>query len=301
MAFVKAVRASKIILFDAQDVSQAAQHPGETDPTLGRTVALMGKGPDAIARWVGDATNASLALYLPDAALDEHITAKSLFDCVVRTSIDDLTAKDKQRRAKAQNILRLALTWLLGQRNLSPTDALQSVRKVKKVRKAKKRKSRETAASLDRDAVLLLGRAKLNQLLDLSLIAALFESAIVQETKERQKALSSLIGLKEQIASLELELQTTIENLETANEEIARLSDELEAAQRGLSDEKELRVLERTKQAGRFRRFMAERLSQSLSDACDALDFEPPHVDAARQRIEMAIAAINEEIDKSNE
>ena len=63
------------------------------------------------------------------------------------------------------------------------------------------------------------------------MVAALFESAIVQETKERQKAFSSLVDLKEQIASLELELHTTIENLETANKEIARFSDELEAVQ----------------------------------------------------------------------
>ena len=52
---------------------------------------------------------------------------------------------------------------------------------------------------------------------------------------------------------------------------------------------------------GRFRGFLAERLTPPLFDARDALGFDPPHVDAARQRIEMAITAIDGELEKSNE
>lgn len=294
-AFVKAVRAAKIRSFDAEDVSGAAQRLGETDPTLARTVALLGKGSEPVARWVVEATKASLNLYLPDAVSGEHEAASGLFDRVVRMSVEDLAAKDKERRARAQNLVRLALAWLMDQRNLSPADALLSVRK------AKKRKEGATAASLNRDAARLLGRAKLNQLLNLSLIAALFESAIAQEVKERQEVFSSLAGLRDRIASLETELRTTGAELESANEDRTRLTNELAAAQKELRDEKELRALDRTKQAGRSRSFLAERVSLPLSDARDALDFDPPHVDAARQRIEMAISAINREMGKSNE
>ena len=49
------------------------------------------------------------------------------------------------------------------------------------------------------------------------------------------------------------------------------------------------------------RGFLAERLTPPLFDARDALGFDPPHVDAARQRIEMAITAIDGELEKSNE
>ena len=294
-AFVKAVRAAKIRSFDAEDVSAAAQRLGETDPTLARTVALLGKEPEPVARWVVEATKASLNLYLPDAVSGEHEAAKSFFDRVVRMSAEDLAAKDKQRRARAQNLLRLVLSWLIGQRNLSPTDALLSVRK------AKKKKDGATPSNLNRDAARLLGRAKLNQLLNLSLIAALFESNIAQAAKERQEVLSSLAGLQDRIASLETELQTTGAELKRTNEDRTRLSKELAAAQKELRDEKELRALDRTMQAGRFGGFLAERLSPPLSDARDALDFDPPVVDAARQRIEMAITAINGEMGKSNE
>jgi len=294
-AFVKAVRAEKIRSFDSEDVSGAAQRLGETDPTLARTVALLGKEPEPVARWVVDATKVSLNLYLPDAVSGEHEAAKSFFDRVVRMSAEGLAAKDKQRRARAQNLLRLVLSWLIGQRNLSPTDALLSVRK------AKKKKDGETASSLNRDAARLLGRAKLNQLLNLSLIAALFESAIAQEAKERREVFSSLAGLQDRIASLETELQTTGAELKRTNEDRTRLTNELVAAQKKLRDEKELRALDRTRQAGRFRGFLAERLSPPLSDARDALDFDPPVVDAARQRIEMAITAIVGVAENSNE
>ena len=294
-AFCKAVQAAKIRSFDAEDVSGAAQRLCETDPTLARTVALMGKGPDAVARWVVEATKASLNLYLPDAVSDEHKAAKSLFDRVVRMSAEDLAAKDKQRRARAENLLRLVLSWLIGQRNLSPTDALLSVRK------AKKKKDGATPSNLNRDAARLLGRAKMRQLLGLSLVAALFESNIAQATKERQEVFSSLAGLQDGIASLETELQTTGAELKRTNEDRTRLTNELAAAQKELRDEKELRALDRTKQAGRSRSFLAERVSLPLSDARDALDFDPPHADAARQRIEMVMSAISRELEKTDE
>jgi hypothetical protein len=289
-AFVKAVRAAKIKSFDAEDVAEAARHLGEFDPTLARTVALLNKGPDPIARWVLEATKASLRLYLPGAEPEEHEGANSLFDRVVRMSVEDLAAKDKRRRGRAQNLLRLVLAWLISQRNLSPTDALLSARK------AKKRKDGATASSLNRDAAQLLARSKPNQLMELSLVAALFESSIAQSAKERQEIFSTLAGLRDRISTQETELQTASAELEKVNEDRACLRNELAAAQNDLRNEKELRALERTRQASKFRGFLTERLSLPLSDARDALDFDPPQVDAARQRIEMAITAISGEV-----
>lgn len=294
-AFIKAVRAAKLRSFGADDTGEALRCLAETDPTLARTVALLGKGPDPVARWVVEATKASLKFYLPDTVSDEHEAAKSLFDRVVRACAGDLAAKDKQRRAKAQNLVRLALVWLIDQRNLSPIDALLSVRK------AKKKRNGATASSVSRDAIRLLARAKLNQLLNLSLIAALFESSIAQAAKERHEAFATQSGLRDRIDALETELQTANEELEKAAEDRARLSNELAVLKKELRDEKELRALERAKQAGRFRNFLAERLSPPLCDARDALDVDPLHVDVARQRIEMAITAIGGELEKSNE
>ena len=89
-AFVKSVRSAKIRSFDAEDSAQTLQRLSETDPTLARTVALLGKGPDVVARWVVRATKASLDRYLPGAMPDEHEAAKDLLDRVVRMSVEIL-------------------------------------------------------------------------------------------------------------------------------------------------------------------------------------------------------------------
>jgi hypothetical protein len=295
-AFVKSVRAAKIKSFHAEDIAQAAQRLGETDPALTRTVALLGKRADAVARWLVDATKAALRLYLPDAAANEHEAAKSLLDRVALMSVDDLAARDRQRRARAQNLLRLVVAWLIDQRNLSPTDALLSVRLANQ-----KRRDGSATASLNRDAARLLGRSKLKQLLDLSLVAALYESAVVEEARKRQEVFSSLAKLRTRITFLETELEARRAELNGANEDRRHLSNQLANAQRELRDERQLRVLDRTRQEGRFRGFLMERLSPPLSDARDALGFNPPHVDAARQRIQMAITAIGGEVGKCNE
>jgi hypothetical protein len=295
VAFIKAVRAEKSKSFGTDDTKEALRCLTETDPTLSRTIALVGKGPDAVGRWVIDAAKASLKHYTPEAVSDEHCAANVLFDRVVRACAGDLAAKDKQCRARAQNLIRLALVWLIDQRNLSPINALLSVRK------AKKKKNSATAASASRDAIRLLTRTKLNQLLNLSLIATLFEASIARAAKERQESIATLSSLRDRINILETKLQTTNEELEKTAENRDRLSEALAIAQKELSDEKKLHALECEKRAGSLRTFLTEQLSQPLSDARDALDFDPPHADAARQRIEMAMSAIGRELEKIDE
>jgi hypothetical protein len=296
VTFVMSVRAAKIKSFHAEDIAQAAERLGETDPTLARTVALLGKGSEAVSRWVVHATNVALNRYLPGAAANEHEAAKSVLDHVARMSVEELAARDRQRRTRAQNLLRLVVAWLIDQRNLSPTDALLSVQLARE-----KRKDGLTTASLNRDAQRLLGRAKLKQLMDFSLVGALYESTILEEARKRQEVFSSLTELRTRIASLETELEARRHELKRASEDQTRLSNQLASVQAELRDEKQLRALDRTRQEGRFRGFLTERLGPPLSDARDALGFNPPHIDAAQQRIEMAITAIGGEVGKPNE
>ncbi len=294
-AFFKAVREAKIGSFAAEDIAETLQRLGQLDPTLDRTVALLNKGLDPVARWVVDATKASLAFYLPGVKSDEHEPANTLFDRVMQGAVEGLVAKDRRRRTRTQNLLRLVLVLFLGQRNLSPIDALLSIRK------ASATKGGSAASNLKREAIRLLARSKIGQLQDLSLVALLFDSFVMEATRERQEVFSSLAGLQDRIAALELKLKSAQSEIDKAREDYARQSSELAALQNDLHNERQLRTLERSKQAGRSRSFLAERLRQPLSDARDALDFEPPHMDAVRQRIEMAISAIDSEIGKSNE
>ena len=61
---------------------------------------------------------------------------------------------------------------------------------------------------------------------------------------------------------------------------------------------KELRVLDKTKLKGQFRSFLADQFLP-LSDAQDALGFDPPHIEAALQRLHMVMSAITKKLEES--
>ncbi|KKK78563.1 hypothetical protein LCGC14_2842310 [marine sediment metagenome] len=61
-----------------------------------------------------------------------------------------------------------------------------------------------------------------------------------------------------------------------------------------IEDERALRALDKTRLHGQFNAFLADRVSQPLHDAIDAMTFDPPRYDVARQRIEMVLLAIEQ-------
>jgi hypothetical protein len=284
--FVKAVRAAKLRAFDTEEVAETLRSLGRADPTLARTASLIGKGPEVIARWTVAATKAMLSAYMPDSGADELGSARAVLESLLRRGGNDFTAADKMLRTRVQNLLRLVLVWLLQERNLSPADALISI--------AAATRKRETP---NRRVAHLLSNAKLAQIQDLGSVAAFFQDMIASEIRERQGAFSKVASLTNQIATLEEKLKEAREKLRSASEEGARFSQQLGELQKQIRDEKELRALDRIDQAGKFRGFMSGRINPPLSDARDALDFDPPDTVAARQRIDMAIAAINREMD----
>ena len=60
---------------------------------------------------------------------------------------------------------------------------------------------------------------------------------------------------------------------------------------------KELRVLDRTKLKSQFRSFLVD-IFLMLSDARDALGFDPPHIEAALQRLNMVMSAITKKLEE---
>ena len=294
-AFCKSVRRTKIGIFDQDDVSRAVERIDVEDPTLARTVALLGKGPEPIDRWMTEATIVSLERYIPGVSSEQYLSGRVLLDRIVRILTEHFFDRDKIRRARAQNMLRLVLVWMMNHRNLDPKDALLSVRKIKK------RNVSTRGTALRRDAIRLLTRARANLLVDLSLIASLFDDAIDAAARERQEAIARVSELRAQIAALESRFETIIRDLDRAQSDRTRLLRELQNTQKELSDQKELRVHDRTKRNGQFRGFLINRLQPPLSDARDALNFTPPHLRAAEQRIEMIATAIREELEKDSE
>jgi hypothetical protein len=74
----------------------------------------------------------------------------------------------------------------------------------------------------------------------------------------------------------------------------------LATSQHEVETQRQLRQLDAAESGGRTRSLLTGRLSLMLSDARDALDFEPPHVEAARQRIDAAKETIAQVVNKPN-
>ncbi len=61
------------------------------------------------------------------------------------------------------------------------------------------------------------------------------------------------------------------------------------------------RTYDHVRERGQFHYLLDTSIRQMLNDARDALTFEPPHVEAAQQRIEMALAAIDAKLERMME
>jgi hypothetical protein len=258
-------------------------------------MARRRRAPEAIERWVIEATKVAIRADAPRALEYEDLDAKSLLERLVDALASGLSDRDRIRRARAQNLIQLTLIWLLDQRALDPLDALRVTSRLRG------RQKTASAPSPRRDAVRVVSRAGLSQLADLSLIARLGDEAAARAVQERNDAVTNQERLQAHIVTLESDFGKLREQEQHLTSQVRRLDLDLERAQREIDEQRQLRQLDRASQRGQMRQFLSERLGLLLSDARDALDFDPPHVDAARQRIESARDTINKEIGKFDE
>ena len=147
----------------------------------------------------------------------------------------------------------------------------------------------------------LLFRAPFTQLMNLSLVGAWFEKALAEEKMARQDAFRQLSRHREEEAARTAELDEVRARLQGMTEERDRLTERLRDTEAQLNGQKELRVIERKQIAGRSRRFLKDSLSLLVSDARDAMDFDPPPLEAVRQRLELASEAIERELEKADD
>lgn len=288
---VKAARAAGASppSFDANDAEETFRRLPELDPLLSRTVKLLNKEPPALRRWVARVTQVAFEASLAGRGYEGE-PALARFDRFLRVSADDLLGKDKERRERAQNLLRLSFPWLVERQNLKPEEALPLVGQAK----------RERAKSLDlrRDLLRLFFRAPPRQLMDLSLVGAWFDAALAEEAKARIGAFHELSRCREELDRQAGDLDRVRAELRDATAERDRLARSLDETEKRLRDQQNLRELDRKQIIGRFRAFLSERISLHISDARDAMDFDPPEISAARERLDIASAAIASELEK---
>ena len=278
--------------FDAEDSEKTLGRLIELDPMLSRTVRLLGKEPQQVRRWVTRATRAAFDHWSTGRGYEDEPTL-TRFDRFLRSSADDLLGKDKQRRERAQNLLRLSLPWLVEMQNLKPEEALPLV--------GRATRTRAKTADLRRAVRRLLFRVPVSQLMNLSLVSVFYTKELADEVSARQDANRKLSRCRDEQASQIEEIDELRGELKRVGEELDELAKRLAETEKQLCGQKELRAIDHTQIRGRSRRFLKERLSPLISDARDAMEFDPPQIEGAQQRLDMVAAAITRELDKPDE
>ncbi|MYC24719.1 MAG: hypothetical protein F4X56_02220 [Gammaproteobacteria bacterium] len=291
---VKAARASKADppSFDVRDAEETLERLAELDPTLVRTVKLLGKDPHQVRHWVARVTRDAFENSLADCSCDEDST-QGRFERFIVSSADDLLGTDKRRRERAQNLLRLSLPWLVELQNLKLEEALPLVGRAKRART----KSTDLRRAIGR----LLFRVPVPQLMNISLVSAFFEEALADALDARQNALWELSRSRDEQAARIREISELRNEIERAVKKRNELAERMAVTEAQLKGQKELRAIDRVQIRGRARSFLIDRLAPLISDARDALEFDPPQIDGARQRLDMVISAIAKELDKPDE
>jgi hypothetical protein len=248
--------------------------------------------PGALLRWCEQVLR-SRDEALRQWALDPNQEARSAFTELLKWAYPKIQKNaDRATRQLAESCLLLGLNLLIARRSLSAIDALRAV----SVESARSRDGRR-AVSSDREAMRLLVRASAKQLLELSNTVALCDGEIISAKDGRRAALAlieNLQGEKSELENNQQTLNTKIDSLtlELAEREnrIAGLTADVESTgTRALQD---LRILK-----ARFRRRIGEGLAGLIADAWDSIDTDPPHLNVARERLEIAREAIRKEME----
>jgi hypothetical protein len=289
--FFKALRAAKTKAFQGDDVGSTQAALVDRDPDLSRTLALglASRPPEAVERWVNDVAR-SAAGKVDQNLLEESTSAEAIFERLVHTLTEALQSKVKPVRLRAQNLVKLSLVWLIRRRSLDPLRALYAL--------SEPRKHRQTIRAEGQNVLL---RAPPSQWKTLTVVTNLSSEEVKGANHTRDRAIQARDQLQVRVADLEKYTKAKEQENDSLSRELERLQLELASERGALEAQRRLRELDATEAAARTRSLLTGRLNLLLSDAKDALDFEPPHIDAARQRIDAARETIAREVNDSNE
>lgn len=130
-AFIKAVRATKVLRFKNDDEQAALQLMAANDPEGSRLWALVSQStlPEAIDHWVWIAVQDRLKSDLAgdfDPAREASVILRDL----QRGLASRIHSREKASKRKGENLLRMGVTWLAKRRTLDAADAISELRAI---------------------------------------------------------------------------------------------------------------------------------------------------------------------------
>lgn len=284
--FFKVLRKNEVKRFRPADQETAANLMRSKDPDAERLWSLMAQAspPEPVDAWMWAAAQSRLKEQLGEVFDPHDHDAGRILKSVLRELSAALGSENKDNKRRAENILRIAICWLVEKRSLKTWQAAEQLPPVlfKDLKAATRAAQR--AVQKGRPSELRIATA----------MAALGDQMVkaAEEEQARERRISNDLRHR----------------LDDANRKIEKLQTELEDAKSTIS-EKEIAIanLDKTLVAERHhwghdltetkaeqRVLLGERLGPLLADAIDALEIDPPAPGTALRRVKAALAVIEE-------
>lgn len=283
-SFFKALRTAKIKYFTQSDEAQAFELMEKNDPNGDRLWMLISQSklPEAIDRWIWKASQDRLKAVVGANFDPLNHDAAQILKVLIEFAGPDLGAKEKDKRRKAENWLRVGTCWLVEKRSLDAwliADQISSTL-FKKQNDAKK------------VAVRMLQKGKWSEFRHAVAVAGLARATIENAQQQRDEERRAVSSLRLQLDAARSEINDLLLKLSALQEEMGIASDEFAKVKLQLETERQhwghdLAELKAGHQAFR------ERIRRLLSDAIDALEIDPPAPDVALRRLKNVISIMD--------
>ena len=285
-AFIKSLKKHDVKRFRVSDQDAVAKLMPINDPDLERLWALVSQAslPEPIDAWIWGATQARLKECLGDEFDPHDSDPERILRFLSRNLSSGLSSEPKDGSKRTENLLRVAICWLVEKRALKPWYVARKMSNVL---------FKDLRGPLD-VAQRAVQKGKTS---DFRLAAAMVAlgDRMVQVAEEEQNR--------------ERDISTTLrQRLDDANSHLARISSELANAKiamdlqekniaeltKTLADERQHWGHDLTETIAEQRALLGDRLGPLLSDAIDALEIEPPAPGTALRRLKAALLTIDE-------
>lgn len=285
-AFFKVLRNNEVKRFRPSDQEAAAKLMLSKDPEAERLWSLMAQAspPEPVDAWMWSAAHARLGERLGEAFNPQDHDAGRIFKSVLHELSAGLGSEKKDDKRRAENILRIAICWLVEKRSLKPWQVAELLPQILF-------KDLKAAA---RAAQRAIQKGRPGELRIAAAMAALGDQMVkaAEEEQSRERHISNDLRHR----------------LDDANRKIEKLRAELEDAKTTISErEATIAQLEQTLAAERHhwghdltetkaeqKVLLGERLGPLLADAIDALEIDPPAPGTALRRVKAALSVIEE-------
>lgn len=283
-SFFKALKAAKVRYFTQSDEAQAFELMGNNDPSGDRLWMLISQSklPEPIDRWIWKASQDRLKAVV-GANFDplDHDAAQIL-RALVEFSSADLGAKEKDKRRKAENWLRVGICWLIEKRSL---DAWQIADQISSTLFKKQNDAKKIA-------LRVLQRGKWGEFRHAVAVAGLARATVERAQQQRDEERRVVSSLRLQLDAGRSKINDLLSQLSALREDVVLASEALAKVKLQLETERQ-HWGHNLAEAKAGHQAFREQIRRLLSDAIDALEIDPPAPDVALRRLKNVISIID--------